>query len=78
MRTIRVSEISSYLYCKRSWWYQRQGIESENRDELAGGSDLHRRHGRAVLTSGCLRLLAYALILLALVLLTVQVVGNLI
>jgi CRISPR/Cas system-associated exonuclease Cas4 (RecB family) len=76
MRTIRVSEIGSYLYCSRSWWYQRQGIESENQVELASGTEVHRRHGRAVMTSGCLQTVAYALLLLALVFLTVSAVSS--
>jgi CRISPR/Cas system-associated exonuclease Cas4 (RecB family) len=74
MRTIRVSEIGSYLYCSRAWWYQRQGIQSENQVELASGSKIHRLHGRSVMVSGCLRLLAYLLILSALILLTVHFV----
>lgn len=68
MKTIRSSEIGAYLYCNRAWWYQRLGYESENQASLAGGRALHERHGRAVLAAGCLRVLAYALLLLALVL----------
>jgi hypothetical protein len=73
MRIIRASEIGSYLYCKRAWWYQQQGIEGENLAELASGSDLHHRHGRAVLTSGILRILAYGTLLLALILLAIYI-----
>ncbi len=68
MKTIRASEIGSYLYCKRAWWYQRQGLSSENQSELAGGRALHERHSRAVMAAGCLRVLAYALLLLAIIL----------
>ena len=68
-RTIRASEISSYLFCRRSWWYQRSGQPSENLVDLAAGIDLHQRHGQAALETGCLRSLAYALLLLALALL---------
>jgi CRISPR/Cas system-associated exonuclease Cas4 (RecB family) len=68
MKTIRASEIGSYLYCQRAWWYQRQGFNSENQNELAGGRALHEQHSRAVMAAGCLRVLAYALLLLALVL----------
>jgi hypothetical protein len=70
MRTIRASEISAYLYCKRAWWYQQQGYESENQAELACGNALHDRHGRKILVSGCLQTVAYALLLAALVLLS--------
>jgi hypothetical protein len=76
MRTIRASEIGSYLYCHRAWWYQRQGIEADNLDELATGTELHHRHGQAVFVSGCLRTLAYLLLLSALILLTIYSVNR--
>jgi CRISPR/Cas system-associated exonuclease Cas4 (RecB family) len=76
MRTIRVSEISSFLYCSRSWWYQRQGIQSDKQTELTYGDLIHRRHGRSVMVSGCLRLLAYLLLLTALVLVTAHFVSR--
>ncbi|MBU0512181.1 MAG: hypothetical protein KKD28_00030 [Chloroflexi bacterium] len=71
MQKIRASDISTYLFCERAWWYQRQGIQSDNIAELASGSELHQRHGRAVLVSGLLRALAYALLLIAIILLAV-------
>lgn len=70
MPVIRASDIGSYLYCRRAWWYRKQGVESENRAELAAGTDLHRRHGRKVLAASLLRGLAMFLVLAALVLLT--------
>lgn len=76
MRTIRVSEIGSFLYCSRAWWYQQQGIQSQNQADLAYGNLIHRRHGRSIMLSGCLRLLAYLLILSALVLLTAHFVSQ--
>ena len=70
MRTIRASEIGTYLYCKRAWWYRRQGVETANVDELAAGQALHLRHGRQVLAVTWLRILAGACLLLALLLTT--------
>ena len=66
---IRASEIGSYLYCRRAWWYRKQGVESENQAELASGTELHRRHGRKVLTAGLLQTLGWILLLIALTLL---------
>ena len=71
MKIIRSSEIGAYLYCQRAWWYQRQGVPSENQAELVGGTQLHERHGRLVAATGCLRSVAYALLLVALALLTI-------
>ena len=69
MKTIRASEIGSYLYCARAWWYQKQGIESSNQAEMTGGTELHRRHGRTVVAAGLTRTLALILLLAALALL---------
>ena len=69
MKTIRASEVGSYIYCARAWWYQRKGIESANTAEMTAGTDLHRRHGRQVILSSVTRTLALILLLAALVLL---------
>jgi CRISPR/Cas system-associated exonuclease Cas4 (RecB family) len=73
MRKIRASDISTYLFCERAWWFRQQGIETNNIAELAGGRDLHHRHGRAVLVSGLLRTLAYLLLLAGLITLAIYV-----
>ena len=73
MRTIRASEIGTYLYCHRAWWFKDQGFESQNQMELAGGSAYHERHGRQVFIAGLLRMAGYALLLAALVALAVAV-----
>ena len=69
MQVIRSSDIGNYLYCRRAWWYRRQGLESGNQAELASGTELHRKHGRKVLAAGLMRTLGFLLLLLALVLL---------
>jgi CRISPR/Cas system-associated exonuclease Cas4 (RecB family) len=77
-RTIRASEIGSFLYCQRAWWYRRQGMISENTEGLTLGSQIHERHGRAVMLVGCMRYLAYALFLAALVLVVVALTNKII
>jgi CRISPR/Cas system-associated exonuclease Cas4 (RecB family) len=69
MRTIRASEVGTYLYCARAWWYRQKGIESANQAEMLSGTELHRQHGRTVITSGLTRVLAIILLLVALALL---------
>lgn len=77
MRAIRASEISAYLYCKRAWWYQQQGIRSENEADLSGGSAYHRRHGRRVLAARFARAVGWALLLAALALTTIALTSRL-
>ena len=69
MPVIRSSDIGNYLYCRRAWWYRKEGYESENQAELASGTALHRKHGRKVIAAGLYRILGFILILIALTLL---------
>ncbi len=64
-RVIRASELGTYLYCRRAWWYRKQGIESDNQAELAAGTELHVQHGRRIMAAGVLQLAAYILLLVA-------------
>ncbi len=76
MRTIRASEIGTYLYCQRAWGYVISGYEPQNQAELAAGSRLHEKHGRTIIVVRSLRLLAYLLFIVALALLLVYFAGN--
>jgi len=69
MKTIRASEIGSYLYCHRAWWYRLRGVASENTAELSAGTALHRGHGQKVFVAAALRTLGLVLLLAALALL---------
>jgi CRISPR/Cas system-associated exonuclease Cas4 (RecB family) len=69
MSVIRSSDIGSYLYCRRAWWYRKQGIESENQAELSAGTELHHKHGRQVLASTLNRTVGLILLMIALVIL---------
>jgi hypothetical protein len=73
MRIIRASEIGSFLYCQRSWWYQRQGKVSENQAGLEAGSEFHRQHGTLVVKARLLAFLGWTALLCALVLAAVGV-----
>ena len=69
MPVIRSSDIGNYLYCRRAWWYRKQGFESENRAELAAGTEIHRQHGRKVVAAGLTRTIGLILLFVALIML---------
>jgi len=69
MAVIRSSDIGTYLYCRRAWWYKKQGIESANQTELTAGTELHRQHGRKVIASSLTRTAGLILLMIALVML---------
>jgi CRISPR/Cas system-associated exonuclease Cas4 (RecB family) len=75
---LRASDIGTYLYCRRAWWYRKEGVASENRAEMASGTELHRKHGRKVLAAGLLRTLSLILLLAALILLVIYLTLRLI
>jgi hypothetical protein len=64
-RTVRASEIGSYLYCRRAWWYQRQGQAGTPSAARESGLAWHRLHGRRVLLASGMRIVGWLLILLA-------------
>jgi CRISPR/Cas system-associated exonuclease Cas4 (RecB family) len=63
LRPIRASEIGTYLYCHRAWWYRQSGVEPANTADLAAGTALHRHHGQKVLVAGVLRAVGFVLLL---------------
>lgn len=69
MKVIRSSEIGSYLFCRRAWWYARKGEVSGNQAEMRAGTALHERHGRRVIAAGLKRVVAILFLLVAVVLL---------
>ena len=67
-RVIRASEVGQYAYCARAWWLGSvQGMPSSHQQEMAVGEAVHVRHGRGVRISLALAWLAYAVLLLAIV-----------
>lgn len=68
MAVIRSSDIGSYLYCRRAWWYKKQGVESSNQAELSIGTEIHHKHGRQVLASTLNRTVGLILLMIALIL----------
>ena len=70
MKPIRASDIGTYLYCHRTWWYRIHGQESINQTEMISGTELHRKHGRQVMTAGLMRVFGFIFLLVACVMLT--------
>jgi hypothetical protein len=71
MRTIRASELGSFLFCARAWWYQLQGVRSLNQHQLNSGTEFHHRHSRKVLSARLLTTLGWVLLLGAIIFLTI-------
>ena len=69
MPVIRASDIGNYLYCRRAWRYRKDGVESDNKAELAAGTELHHKHGRKALSALLLRTVGLVLLLVAILLL---------
>jgi CRISPR/Cas system-associated exonuclease Cas4 (RecB family) len=66
-RVIRASEIGQYAYCAKAWWLGSvEGVAPANTRELAHGELAHRRHGRRVWLASVLRVVALAVLVLAL------------
>ncbi len=47
-RYIRVSEVNTFLYCRRAWYLGRRGVRSSLEPERDSGIAYHRAHGELV------------------------------
>ena len=72
-RTIRASEIGSFIFCQRAWWYQRNKIKPINVDELAAGQSFHEHHINQSRSAKLLKTIAWLLIFLSVILLSIFV-----
>jgi hypothetical protein len=68
-RTIRASEIGTFLYCQRAWWYQRQNIKPINQQELTDGSEFHSEHWLQTSSANTLRTAAWIILVISLIIL---------
>ena len=68
MRAIKASELGSYAFCKRAWYYQNQGESNANQAALREGTRLHGKQARQVAASLILFVLGLLILLAALVL----------
>lgn len=75
MRTIRASELGVFSFCRLAWWRRLQGVEAENRGEMAAGSAFHAQHARQVWAGRALRLAGWLLLLLSLTALAAWLTG---
>ena len=64
-KVIRASELGTFLYCRRAWWYQKNGEKSSNQAQMNLGTQLHEQHGRQVLQTGCLQTIGILFVIAA-------------
>ena len=76
MRTIRGSEICSFIFCQRAWWYQHEGVEPINLTEMSAGSQFHEQQGNIARLAILMQIFAWILIILAVVGLTVYLTAQ--
>jgi hypothetical protein len=78
IRIIRASEIGQYAYCAHAWWLGSvERLPSAHQQEMASGEATHLRHGQGVRRSLGLARLAYAVLLLAVVVGVVWLISGL-
>ena len=68
---INASELGTFLYCRRAWWYQKNGEKTANQTQMNLGTQLHEEHGKQVMQTGCLQTIAILFLLGAAILLLI-------
>jgi hypothetical protein len=71
---IRASEISDYLYCRRSWWLKRsKRLQTVQTREILQGNQHHGKHGRLLMQSIWAKRAAYVLLFVIVAYVTFQI-----
>ncbi|WP_299029921.1 hypothetical protein [uncultured Thermanaerothrix sp.] len=65
-RPIRASDLVTYVYCRRAWWYRLQGYASSNTSHMQAGEVFHAAHGWRVFRARLLQMLGWGVLLVAL------------
>ncbi len=68
MRAIKASELGTYAFCKRAWYYQNQGETNANQPAMDKGTRLHGKQARQVAVSLILLVLGLLVLGAALIL----------
>ncbi len=69
---IKASELCTFLYCHRAWWYERKGEKSAKQKEIKMGIEYHKKHAMTIRKAILLRYLALGVFLLALIILSLK------
>ena len=72
MRPVRASEIGSYIFCQRAWWYSQRGVVPLSTQSLERGSSFHMKNWRITILSRLLRILAFVVLILGFSFIVVQ------
>lgn len=76
MRTVRASEIGSYIYCQRAWWYSVNGVDPQNQEILDHGLKHHQAHWRTTIYLKLMRGTAFILLILGIVFIILQLFAD--
>ncbi|MGG5811676.1 hypothetical protein [Falsiroseomonas sp. CW058] len=61
----KASEVGTFLFCRRAWWFERQGAPSDREPERVLGTAYHQRHGERVAATPRVQVLARLVLALA-------------
>lgn len=61
----KASEVGTFLFCQRAWYFERQCTPSDREPERVLGTAYHQRHGERVSASPRLRAVSRAALVLA-------------
>jgi len=75
-KIITASELGTYVYCARAWWYRNQNAPNENLPAMNEGTRFHRKMGRRLSAMRIARIILILMLFSALGLISWWIVAN--